>query len=213
MLRTTCSAYVDAAIAGELHHLRLDVLGRVIEHGIRAVFFRKRKLLVRTRGGEHARTQCLADFDCRQSDTAGRAQYEQTLAGLELCALDECVIRGAVVDEKTRSGGHRHRVGQGNERGRIGDALLCKSALPRDDQHSRTDFDASNVRPDFGHDAGDFIAGREGHFRLDLILAGHHQRVGKTESDGMHANAHLAWLKLRRRNLLDVQLRWRSITT
>ena len=71
---------VDTAIAGELHHFRLDRVLRVIEDGVRAVTFGEFQFFVRARRREHACAERLADLDGRQTNTARGAEHQQSFA-------------------------------------------------------------------------------------------------------------------------------------
>ncbi len=71
------------------------------------------------------------------------------------------------------------------------DRLVGIGAVPQLDDHPVADGDTIGAI-DLDHVAGGFHAGRERQRRLELILAGRHQDVGKIDPGGMDGDAHLA---------------------
>ena len=53
--------------------------------------------------------------------------------------------------------------------------------------HAVADFERSDSSAYLRHDAGDFLSGREGQGRRDLVLALYHQHVGEIDARGTHA--------------------------
>src|SRR5205823_8338558 len=92
---------VDAATAQRLEPLA-QILGLVVDRLVGAVLAARAQLFGRGSGGDHTRTQRLGDLDRRHADAACRAEHEHRLARLELPAVAERVIAGAV--------GHQQRT-------------------------------------------------------------------------------------------------------
>jgi len=61
------------------------------------------ELLLRRRRGDHGRAQHLAHFDRCETHAAARAMHQQHLARLQLPAIDQAMIGGAVGREKGRA--------------------------------------------------------------------------------------------------------------
>ena len=80
-----------------------QVLARIVDGRVRAVFDGERKLFRARRRRDHPRAERLADLDRRESDTACRTKNQHRLAGLEGPAIGHRVVRRAV-GERERGG-------------------------------------------------------------------------------------------------------------
>src|SRR5262245_42071749 len=76
-------AHVGAPVVGQRHHALGQLLGGVVDDLIGATLARHRKLLGGAGTGDHPGAHGLADLHRGEPDTAGRAQHQQRLAGLE----------------------------------------------------------------------------------------------------------------------------------
>src|SRR5690606_5136986 len=89
--------------------------------------------------------------------------------------------------------------------------FLGKSSAARHREHALAGLDVRDVRRRLEHYAGGFISRSVGRLRLDLVLACDLQRVGKTETYRVHADANAARRELRSGNVLHRDLRRRTI--
>ncbi|MCY1297839.1 hypothetical protein D9M70_472920 [compost metagenome] len=150
------------------------------------------QLFVGRRGGDHARTDGLADLDCRDAHAAGRAQHEHGLARFQLAAVDHRMVRSAVGQRKGRGGlevdARRHRHDRGG--GRLG--LRGKRAIAQvgDDLVARLDMgDACAHRVDH---AGQFGAGAERQGRLGLVFVLDDEHIREVDGGRLHVDDHFA---------------------
>ena len=86
----------------------------------------------------------------------------------------------------------------------------ASAALAGHRKHASADGDVPDVGRDFRHHAGDFVSRRERWFGLALVFARDHQRVRKSEADGVDAQADAAGLQRRRRDIAHAELRRRT---
>ncbi|MNE49450.1 hypothetical protein D3C80_1439690 [compost metagenome] len=111
---------------------------------------------------DHPCAHGLADFHCRQSDTARRTQHQQGFAGLELAALLQSMHRGAVSHAKGGCTGEVHLLR--NWQHVVGGYChLFGKTPPAGQGHDPvTDFEIGDLFTHRADDAGSFATGREG---------------------------------------------------
>jgi hypothetical protein len=164
------------------------------------------ELVVGAGAGDDARAHQPAELDRGQTDTAGGAKHGQRLAGLEVRAVGECVIAGAIGDREPGRAFHVEiGVEPGELAGRHRDALTCRT-IGAIAQHPVARHEAGHARRHAFHHAGEFTAWREREGRLLLIFAGDDQRVEKVEPDGGNLGDHLAGARDRLGNIGQDQI-------
>ena len=131
--------------------------------------------------------------------------HQQHFAWLQLAAIDQRVIGGAVAGQKGRAlrivEGRRHR----RQLRRRHHRLVAIGAVAHLDDHLVADGNALRRAIDFDDVAGGFHARRERQRRLELILARRHQDVGEIDAGGTDGDTHLPRLQRRGRNFLQPQ--------
>src|ERR1051325_5380917 len=115
-------------------------------------------------------------------------------------------MRGAVRDRKRRRRDVIHSVRNRHDRAAVERDLLGIAAAEAQHRHrALPDPQMRHFRAGLDDLAGRFKAGGEREFRLHLVLAGDHQRVGEVDAGGVHPQPRLARGRRAPRRLLDPQ--------
>ena len=110
--------------AGQLAHPVADALAAVVDQFVGAVLARDRELFGAAGGGDDPGAHRLADLDRGQPDPAGGAEHQQRLARLQMAAMGQREMRGAVGHRKGGGGDEIHRIGDRHDRGGVDHDLL-----------------------------------------------------------------------------------------
>src|SRR5579872_4291768 len=165
---------------------------------IGALRVRHREFLLERRRRNHGRAQQLADFDRGKAHAAARTVDQEHLARLKFSAIDQRVIRRAVRGEESRRLGLVEIGRQWRELGWRRDDFLGIGAIAHPYDHAIAKLDASNTIGDFRDGARRLHTRRERQVRLELILAGDHEDVGKVDPGGADRDSDLALRQLSR---------------
>ena len=117
----------------------LQIFGTVIDQLVRAMLLAQGELVIGRGGGDHPCAHCLAKLDRGKPHAAGSAEHEQGFARLELAALLQPVIGGAIGQQESRRGLKIHRVGDRDDAGGAGGHLLRIAAITDIGKHPVTD--------------------------------------------------------------------------
>ena len=143
--------------------------------------------------GRDARAERLADLDRRQADSAGRAQHQERFPRLQMAAMGQRKMRGAVGDRERRGGHKIHGVGDWHHgRSVEHDLFGIAAAAAQHRQHPPPDVKTCDPTAGFDHLARGFEPRREREWRLYLVGPADHQAVSEINPGGAHSDADLA---------------------
>jgi hypothetical protein len=184
---------IGALVPGQLAYAVADALAAVIDELVGAARLRDRELVSASGRGDDARAECLADFDRRQADSAGRAQHQERFSRLQMAAMRQRKIRGAVRHRKRRGNHEIHRLGDRHHGSGVEHDLLGVAAtVAQHRDHPLPDAQTRNPAAGFDHLPRGFEPRRERERRLHLVGPADHQAVGEIDPGGAHPDADLA---------------------
>ena len=143
---------------------------------------RDRELLFGRRRRDHGGAEHLAHLDRGQADAAAGAVHQQHFARLEPAAIDQRMIGGAVAGQKRRALGVVEGRWQRRQLRRRHHGLIGVAAVPHLDDHAVADRDTIGLVDTSTTSPAASIPGVNGSRRLELVLAGRHQHVGKIDA-------------------------------
>ena len=163
---------------------------------------RDRELVGAARRGDNARAQRLADLDPGQADPTRGAQHQERFARLQMAAMGQRKMRGAV-GHRERCGGHKiHRLGdRHHRRGVEHDLLGIAAAVAQHCEHPLPGAQTCHITAGFDDLARGFEPRREREWWLHLVGPGDHQAVGEIDPGGAHSDADLARPQRARRDV------------
>ncbi len=103
-----------------------------------------------------------------------------------------------------------HGVGDSDDLFGVGQNMGCKTAKTGERQHAVAHGNLCHTLAKRLNLSGDFTARRKGAGRFHLVHVADDQRVGKVQTGGMNAHAHLAFFRLWRGQFLQNQRLWSS---
>ncbi len=191
---------------GELTDPGLEVLGRVVDHAVRAPLDAQLQLLVGRGRGDHLRAERPGDIQRGQSHAARRAEHEHPRVGADRRAAGEREPRGRVALGHGRGLSVAEPVGDAGELpGREHD-LVRVAAEPDAGHDPVTHGDAVDLGADLGDLAGDLAARHERQGRSDLVAALYEQGIDEVHAAGPDVHPHLAGPARRGVELADLQV-------
>jgi len=141
-----------------------------------------------------------------QPDPAGGAEHEQRLARLQMAAMGQREMRGAVGNRKGGSPDEIHRIGDRHHRGGVEHDLLgIAAAVAQHRERPLPDPQAIDRAACLDNLAGGFEPRGERELRLHLIGAADHQAVGEVDARGADPEAYLVLLEVRALGLFEPQ--------
>ena len=144
----------------------------------------------------------LAKLNRREADPAGRAEDQPGLAGLQVTAVVDGVIGGAIGQDEGGGLIIGHGIRNLGQPACRADDLLGHAAAADLGQNPVADLDAGDVVSDSLHDTRDLATRSKGPGRLGLVLVLDHQDVGEIDPDGLHRNDGAARLQFGRGGVL-----------
>jgi hypothetical protein len=153
-----------------------QIVTGVVDQFVGSIVLADGQLGVAGCGGDHPRAHRLAELDRRNAHAAGCAEYQQRLAGLELGAILERVIRSAVGEDERRGWNVVHGVGHRHQTVGIDRNLFGEAAVRAGSDHAVTRLHAAHALAQLLHHAGNFPARRNGSALTDRL---NNQRMRK----------------------------------
>jgi len=192
--------------AGQLAHSVADALAAVIDELVSAARLRDRELVGAARRGDDARAERLADLDRGQADSTGRPQHQERFPRLQMAAMGQPKMRGAVGHRKRRGSHEIHRLGDRHHSSGVEHDLLgIAAAVAQHSEHPLPAAQTHDPAAGFDHLARGFEPRRERERRLHLVGPADHQAVGEIDPGGAHPDAGLARPQCARWDVLQPQ--------
>ena len=167
-------------------------MGIAVDQMVGTCCAHNRQFIRPARHPDHGGPQRLADFHCRQADTARGPQHKQRLAALQARAVGQRQMRGAVGHIKPRRDVIRHGVGHRQAGRGLKNPALRQPARPAKDRNTGANGRRCDTFTLCQNGAADLHAQHKGWGGRVLIGALGHQQIGEIQATCVNVQQNLS---------------------
>ena len=126
-----------------------------------------------------------------QTDAARRAEYKHHVAWLDVAAIDQTMVIGAIRHQQRSAGREIDAIGQGEQPPLFDHRLSRQPAIADHADHAITQVPAAYPLAQGNDFAGDFTTGGKRTRRLELVKVANDQRIGIVDRTGLDRHHNL----------------------